>query len=64
MPVRVLERDQDRQLEQFAQGGPAELAEDRLRYGEVAALDRTGKGRSRVSLRDDAVPAFPGPDGS
>jgi hypothetical protein len=63
VPVRVLERDQDGQLEQFAKRRPAELAEGGLGNGEVAALDRTLKRCSRMSLRGDAVPAFPGPDG-
>jgi hypothetical protein len=42
--------------------GPAELAQRRLGDGKVAALDRPVKGRSRMALRCDAVPAFLGPD--
>jgi hypothetical protein len=49
--ARVLERDQDRQLEQLAKRRPAELAQHRFRYEEVPALDRPVEGCSRMSLR-------------
>jgi hypothetical protein len=50
-------------LEQLAERRPAELTKQRLGDEKVPALDRSVKGRSRMSLRCDAVPAFPGPDG-
>jgi len=53
VPVRILERDQGRELEQLAERRPAELAERRLGDEEVAALERPLEDRSRMALRGD-----------
>jgi hypothetical protein len=61
VPARLQLGDQDRQLEELAEGRTAEGAKRRLGDRKVSPLDRSVEDGPRMAL--SARGAFPGPDG-
>ena len=57
-PARVFERNQDRQLEQFPERWPAELAQRRFGNEQIAALDSAVVDSSRMTLRRQRPPSW------